>query len=191
MSKKGWAVFIGGAIIGLGISYVAAVMVDKTGQPQFCTSCHEMKPMGESFKFSVHGGNNPVGFAAHHCTDCHLPHDSLIGYLWHKGLSGMRDGLAHAGIIKKVDFSKNFWRMSEYTYDSGCLKCHEGIKDIDENPGLSENIKMIHKKYYWEAKANGEEVSCVTCHNDYTHANFAHPNLLERLNPNQYPSESK
>ena len=181
MGKKVWFALIGGAVIGIGLSFIGAVMVDKTGQPEFCTKCHEMKPMGETFKFSVHGGNNPVGFAAHHCTDCHLPHDSLIGYLWHKGMSGMRDGLAHAGTIHKVDFKENFWRMDEYVYDSACLKCHEGIKNIDEESGLAENIKYIHKEFYWKPKEAGEEVSCTKCHNDYTHPNFAHPNLLEAL----------
>jgi len=185
MSKKGWLLVIGGAIIGVGISFFGAVMVDKTGQPQFCGACHEMKPMEHSFHHSVHGGNNPHGFAVHHCTDCHLPHTSLISYLWHKGISGMRDGLAKAGVIHKVNFKENFWRMSEYTYDSACLKCHEGIKGLEKNPeevtGLKANIKEIHKKYYWEPKAEGEEVSCLKCHNDYLQANFAHPNLLNAL----------
>jgi cytochrome c-type protein NapC len=179
--KKIWWAVLGGAVLGMGISFVAAVLVDKTGQPQFCTSCHEMKPMGESFKFSVHGGNNPQGFSAHHCTDCHLPHDSLIGYLWKKGLSGLRDGLAHSGLIKRVDFKENFWEMKKYTFDSGCLKCHEGIKEPEKAVGLASNIKEIHEKYYWEPKKAGKDISCVSCHNDYTHPNFAHPNLLERL----------
>jgi hypothetical protein len=40
---------------------------------------------------------------------------------------------------------------------------------------------MIHQKYYWDAKNAGKDVSCVTCHNDYTMTHFAHPNLLETL----------
>ncbi len=181
MKKLTLGSLIVGAIVGLGISYVAAVMVDKTGQPEFCASCHEMKPMADSFKLSIHGGNNPHGFAAHHCTDCHLPHNSLAGYLVAKGISGTRDVMAHIGLIKMVDFKENYNEMDKYVYDSACLHCHEGIKNINEESGLSERIRTIHKTFYWDKKAKGEKVSCVDCHNDSTMVNFAHPNLRERL----------
>jgi nitrate/TMAO reductase-like tetraheme cytochrome c subunit len=180
-NKKTIIALIGGAVIGLGISYIAAVAVDITGQPKFCISCHSMEPMVESFHYSVHGGNNPQGFAAHHCTDCHLPHKSLIGYLFAKGMSGLRDGLAEAGFIKKVDFGENFWEMKHYVYDSACLKCHHGIQEPEKAIGMAENIKEIHTKFYWEAKKEGKDISCVSCHNDYTMTHFAHPNLLEAL----------
>jgi len=184
MSKAVWGALIAGAVVGLGISYFAAVMVDVTGQPKFCASCHEMKPMAESFEFSVHGGNNPQGFAAHHCTDCHLSHTSLASYLFTKAISGTRDALAKVGVIKMVDFKKNFWRMDEYVYDSACLHCHKGIEELkekDEVVGLSRDIQKVHKEFYWKAKEEGEEVSCTKCHNDYVMPNFAHPNLLETL----------
>ena len=183
--KVFWGALICGIVLGLGASYVAAVAVDKTGQPEFCASCHEMKPMVESFQFSIHGGNNPHGFAAHHCTDCHLPHNSLAGYLIAKGISGTRDALAHIGLIKKVDFKENFNEMSNYVYDSACLHCHEGMRDPAKAVGLSDNIKKIHEIYYWDAKKQGQKVSCVTCHNDRTMVNFAHPNLLETLSNEQ------
>ena len=181
MKKSTLGALIAGAVIGLGISYVAAVMVDYTATPEFCSSCHEMKPMAESFKISVHGGNNPQGFAAHHCTDCHLPHNSLAGYLVMKGISGTRDMMAHVGLIKMVDFKENYHEMKNYVYDSGCLHCHEGIKNIDEESGLSFEMKEVHKKFYWDAKKAGKDVSCVTCHNDSTQSHFAHPNLLQTL----------
>ncbi|QCT94371.1 cytochrome C [Caminibacter mediatlanticus TB-2] len=186
MKKATLGALIAGAVIGLGISYVTAIMVDKTSTPEFCASCHTMKPMVDSFKFSVHGGNNPQGFAATHCTDCHLPHNSLIGYLIAKGISGTRDALAEFGIIKKVDFKDNFWEMDKYVYDSGCLKCHKGIeklkdKNVGEVIGLTLNSQKVHKEFYWNKKERGEKVSCVACHNDNTMTHFAHPNLLETL----------
>ncbi|WP_024787002.1 MULTISPECIES: cytochrome c3 family protein [unclassified Lebetimonas] len=184
MKKTTLGALIIGAIIGLGISYFAAVMVDVTGTPQFCGSCHEMKPEVSSFEFSVHGGNNPHGFSAHHCTDCHLSHKSLFSYLLTKGISGTRDAMAHIGLIKRVDFKENFWEMKNYVYDNACLHCHKGIEELkDKNHvvGLDGNIQKIHKIYYWNVKENGGKVSCVKCHNDYTMHHFAHPNLLENL----------
>ena len=128
MNKKIWA-WVGGAVVGLGIAYGTAIMVDVTGQDKFCISCHTMEPMGDTFKISVHGGNNPHGFKVHHCTDCHLPHESLAGYLVAKGISGTKDALAEFGIIKKVDFEENIHEMEHYTYDSGCLHCHAKVED--------------------------------------------------------------
>jgi cytochrome c-type protein NapC len=184
MKKSTLGALVAGAVIGLGISYFAAVMVDITGQPNFCANCHEMKPMKESFEFSVHGGNNPHGFAAHHCTDCHVSHAGVMSYLITKGLSATKDALAKAGLIKMVDFKENFWEMKEYVYDNACLHCHKGVEELKEKDhivGMDEDLQEVHKKFYWEAKEKGEEVSCTKCHNDYVMPNFAHPNLLETL----------
>ena len=184
MKKATLGAIIVGVIVGLGISYIAAVLVDVTGKPNFCVSCHTMKPMVETFEYSVHGGNNPQGFAVHHCTDCHLPKKSLMGYLIAKGISGTRDALAEFGIISKVDFKENFWEMKHYVYDSACLECHKGIEEPEKSIGLSENVKEIHEKFYWAAKNSGQDVSCVDCHNDHTMTNFAHPGLMDKLNEN-------
>jgi len=180
MKKATLGALIAGAVIGLGISYVAAVLVDVTGKPEFCASCHTMKPMVESFHHSVHGGDNPQGFAVHHCTDCHLPKNSLMGYLVAKGISGTRDALAEFGLIKKVDFKENFWEMKHYVYDSACLQCHHMVKEPEKAISMSESSRFAHK-YYWTQKKEGADISCVSCHNDYTMPHFAHPGLLDKL----------
>jgi len=179
MNKKllAWA---GGALVGLGIAYIAAVAVDVTGKDSFCVSCHTMEPMVESFHRSVHGGNNKHGFKAAHCTDCHLPHKSLAGYLIAKGISGTRDALAEVGLIHKVDFEENFHEMKNYTYDSGCVHCHEKVVEPETAFGMSESARFAHETYLKDKKA-GKKVSCVTCHNDISMPNFAHPGLLETL----------
>ena len=181
MKKSTIGALIVGAIIGLGISYIVAILVDVTGTSKFCASCHSMKPMVESFYESVHGGNNKHGFSVHHCTDCHLPKDSLIGYLIAKGISGTKDALAEFGLINKVDFKENFWNMNHYVYDNSCLKCHEMIKEPKKAFGMNEESKFAHE-FYWKEKKLNKDISCVTCHNDYVTPNFAHPNLLDRLN---------
>jgi len=179
MNKKLWA-WIGGAVVGLGIAYVAAVAVDVTGQDKFCVSCHTMEPEVSTFEFSVHGGNNPHGFKAHHCTDCHLPHESIAGYLVMKGISGTRDALAEFGIIKKVDFEENLKEMNRYVYDSGCLHCHAKVEDPETAYGMSEASRFAHTQY-WKDKKAGKDVSCVNCHNDINMPNFAHPGIVDAL----------
>jgi len=180
MSKKLWA-WVGGAVVGLGIAYVAAVAVDVTGRDTFCVSCHTMEPMVDSFHRSVHGGNNKHGFKAHHCTDCHLPHESLAGYLVAKGISGTRDALAEIGLIHQVDFKENIKEMEHYTYDSGCLHCHAKVEDPKTAFGMSDSANFAHETY-WKDKKAGKDVSCVRCHNDITMPNFAHPGLIDQLN---------
>jgi len=176
MKKIATVLFIG-FILGLAISFVTAVVVEKTSTPEFCGSCHTMKPMVKNFNISVHGSNNKHGYSAAHCTDCHLPHDSLAGYLVAKGITGTKDALAEIGILGKPDFEKEYTNMSNYVYDSGCLKCHSGIKNPDTAYKMSKESVYAHK-LYWK---NRKELSCVSCHNDSTNQNFAHPELLERL----------
>ncbi len=176
---KIWA-WIGGIVVGLVIAYFSAVVVDVTGKDTFCVSCHTMEPMVKGFEISVHGGNNKFGFKAHHCTDCHLPHKSLAGYLVAKGISGTTDALAEVGLIHKVDFRKNYDKMADYTYDSGCLHCHAKIEDPSTALGMSEASRYAHEQY-WADKKAGKDVSCVNCHNDKTTPGFAHPGLLETL----------
>jgi len=180
MDKKKLFAWVGGAVVGLGIAYIAAVAVDLTGRDSFCVSCHTMKPMVDGFETSVHGGNNPHGFKAAHCTDCHLPHDSLAGYLVAKGISGTRDALAEFGIIHKVDFKENYHEMKHYVYDSGCLHCHEKVKEPEHAFGMSESSRFAHTQY-WKDKKAGKDVSCVSCHNDTTMSGFAHTELLPTL----------
>ncbi len=178
--KKTFIILIVGVFVGLILAYISAGIIDSTSKPEFCASCHTMKPMADSFKISVHGANNKHGFSAEHCTDCHLPQKSLSGYLIAKGLSGTKDTLSEIGIGGRVDFVKNYWKMEDYVYDSGCLKCHQSVKSYDTAYGMNESSRIAHKQY-WGDKNKGLKVSCVSCHNDYVQPGFAHPELLEKL----------
>ncbi len=178
--KKITTVLLIGLILGLAISFVTALVVEKTSTPEFCASCHTMKPMVKSFNISVHGSNNKHGYSVAHCTDCHLPHDSLAGYLVAKGITGAKDGLAEIGLLGKPDFEKKYAEMGRYVYDNGCLKCHTGIKNPDTAHKMSQASKFAHK-LYWKEKKEHKNISCVSCHNDSTNQNFAHPELLEHL----------
>jgi nitrate/TMAO reductase-like tetraheme cytochrome c subunit len=169
-----------GLLIGIVVAYISAILVDKTSKPEFCASCHTMKPMVESFKISVHGANNKHGYSAEHCTDCHLPHNSLSGYLAAKAATGLKDTLGEMGLTGKVDFERNYWEMKKYVYDSACLKCHQAISDPNTAYGMSKESVVAHNMY-WNDKKQGRKISCTSCHNDYITPGFAHPELLERL----------
>jgi len=61
-----------------------------TSGEAFCGSCHSMKPMQASFLKDKHGGRSTTGIQAL-CTDCHLPQDNAVSYLYMKAKSGPWD----------------------------------------------------------------------------------------------------
>jgi len=142
----------------MGVQYA----FERTSDAPFCTDCHAMKPMGETFKLSVHGGNNRVGFTAE-CNDCHLPHNNVFNYFLTKARMGSNDLLTQlTGEPEKIDWIAKLEHRDQYVYDSGCLKCHKNLKD---------SVPWVHESYF----AGGMD-SCLACHED-----IAHPGLAERL----------
>ena len=94
--KKGLlAAIIISAALGL-FSVISWIGTDyalhATSDQEFCGSCHSMKPVQASFLEDIHGGASTKGVQAL-CSDCHLPQDNYISYLYVKakavhGMSG-------------------------------------------------------------------------------------------------------
>src|SRR5690554_3655165 len=81
------------ALAGVGVVVSWAVTdtaLNMTSDQQFCGSCHSMKPMQASFLRDPHGGRSTRGVRAD-CSDCHLPHDNHVNYLFQKARSGAWD----------------------------------------------------------------------------------------------------
>jgi len=80
-------------IIGVFVTISWAVVdtgIHATGDYEFCTGCHSHIPIGTSFREDIHGGNNSAGWRAT-CSQCHIPHDNALHYLWVKGVHGVVD----------------------------------------------------------------------------------------------------
>jgi len=157
---------LGLAVLGLGVAASWAVMdtmIHATGDHEFCSSCHSHAPIGSSYRESLHGGNNAVGWRAT-CSDCHIPHDSALHYLWVKGVHGVVDPTME--FLKEpydIDWHANRERREKYVYDSGCLKCHLYLRESTES-----NRKAFrpHRRYF----NNPDDLSCVGCHKHVGHA---------------------
>ena len=84
---------LAGAGIFAALSWAAMdTMIHLTGDDEFCSSCHSHAPIGASYREDIHGGNNPTGWRAT-CSQCHIPQDNSLHYLWVFGLrraSGLR-----------------------------------------------------------------------------------------------------
>lgn len=175
-----WLFIMGSfVLIGLGISLLIAETFHRTGDVKFCSSCHVMEPMAETWKESIHGGKSETGVVAK-CSTCHTDHSSMSAYSWTKVKAGIRDTFNYHFNTPDEDFFIEHLSLEskkKYVYESGCLSCHKALGD--ENSGMSDTAKMIHKNYF-NSKETDNPLHCVTCH-----TGIAHPGLKEKLEENK------
>ncbi len=164
----GFYLIFAAAFIGLGmlISFISAIAIQKTSGVQFCSSCHSMKPMADAYRNSLHGGFGEKGVVAK-CADCHLPHESLIGYLIQKGKSGMWDlWVETTHDTSKIDWFERREDKRHFVYDSGCLHCHENLLKATK---LKSKPFIAHKAYFSNKlkvkdDKKWKKAQCVDCH---------------------------
>lgn len=151
--------------VGLLVSLGVAEGVHATSGAEFCGDCHVMAPMIEAYEHDVHGGKNQKGLRAE-CTDCHLPHESVLGYLVAKGLSGFKD--VWGNVVRDpslIDWQERRNHREHFVYDSGCLQCHAALGEASMS-----NMKAFlpHRDYF---SGNTNE-TCVSCHENVGHKNL-------------------
>ena len=153
------------AFIGVGIAASWALMdtgIHMTGDDEFCTGCHSHKPIGTSYRDSLHGGNNKQGWRAT-CSQCHISHDSSLHYLWVKGVHGVVDPVME--LLKDpydIDWHGRREKREHYVYDSGCLSCH---KNVEQQSLANPKAFLPHRDYF----ANPDQHQCVSCHKHVGH----------------------
>lgn len=79
--KHTLACLAGGFVIGVAVCGIGSAAMAFSGSPAFCGSCHAMKGEAATFAMSSHRELE--------CTDCHLPHDNAVHYMFEKGRTGM------------------------------------------------------------------------------------------------------
>ncbi len=146
------------AMVLLPLVWLLAMLVyadSEMKKVSFCTSCHEMKPYGES----LHDDDEPLS-ASHYqnnrvdkkkaCYVCHTE-PGLLGYMGAK-LRGLHDVRVHY-------FGKAPEELELVApYDNAvCLKCHGEAKSFLEGCGHQYPETLID-----ELKAG--EMSCLDCH---------------------------
>ena len=162
------ALILLGAVIG-GTAFMGWLVTDtvfeKTGDADFCGSCHTMQPMVAAFFQDAHGGNNVNGTMSK-CVDCHLPHETRVGYVLAKTQYGLHDVWAQTFYdLEKIDWQEKRLHRESFVYDSGCLTCHKNIEKASEKTAKT---FVAHKPYFM-----GEiDKKCVTCHEHVGHKNL-------------------
>ncbi len=155
-------ILIIGGILGMLVSFGVAVGVHMTSDDKFCTYCHTMQPMTDSYLMDTHGGNNPLGVKAK-CVECHLPHDSLANYLLEKAKTGLHDfRVQNFGDLDAIDWEAKRKHATRFVFDSGCMNCHTNLKDAT----MSDPKAFIAHKEYFEKRTDKK---CVECHKNVGH----------------------
>jgi len=168
-NKRRWiflfGLIIGGVLAAFG-ALITAYMIEETSGGEFCTSCHEMEVFGETWIAGRHGPGRD-GTVAAKCTDCHLPHEGVLPNLTKKAMLGANDAYVHY-FGTEPDWIENLEHRDEFTFDSGCKKCHVELVA----PDIPLKAFLAHRDYL-----TGEtEKTCISCHTD-----VGHKNLIEHL----------
>lgn len=152
------------------VFFGGSALVHSTQDDKFCTLCHEwMDPMVNTYHKDTHGGANKFGVKAK-CVDCHLPHETYIGYIFQKALNGVNEvSYMVFNDAKNQPWLKNRKNRDKFVYDSGCLSCHETILDINSS---SKYINDMHTLYTKFKDSKEKKMSCVACHKNVGHKNL-------------------
>jgi cytochrome c-type protein NapC len=154
-----------GIVLPLVIStgwVLAQFVISRTTSTEFCTACHSMAPMAESYRIDVHGGRSIHGVQAA-CSDCHLPRDDATNFIWVYWKRLVGDAwveLFHGSTA--TDWEGLRGLRETYVYDSGCLGCHANL--LGAFPRNSDAF-AAHRSYFKEQT----QKQCVSCHSSAGH----------------------
>ena len=157
------AILIG---VGVAISFPLFSMtyytMVRTSTPEFCASCHEIKPAVVAWRSSTHT-NNAAGVVVD-CMDCHLPApQDTFEFFFSKSYHGLKDVAVHF-LVGEYDREKA--RESAYAaFDNKeCQKCHRNLLYMPTRRGAM----LAHRAVLYARP--GYEKKCVDCHYDLVHS---------------------
>jgi len=144
-------------------------VMDATNTLGFCTSCHEMTPVFEEYKTSVHY-QNASGVRAV-CSDCHVPKP------WgEKVLRKVKATFKEVPykLLGKIDTPEKFeahrlelardvWKVMKGNNSRECRNCHS-----TESMDVERQDKSARKKHSAERMVERDE-TCIDCHKGIAH----------------------
>ncbi len=89
----------------------------RTSTPEFCTSCHEIKPAVVAWRTSTHS-NNAAGVVVD-CMDCHLPApQDTFNFFFAKSYHGLKDVAVYFLV---GEYDRDQAREAAFVIFMGCL----------------------------------------------------------------------
>jgi cytochrome c-type protein NapC/trimethylamine-N-oxide reductase cytochrome c-type subunit TorC len=156
------ALVILGIIIAFPLFSMSYYTMVRTSTPDFCASCHEIKPAVVAWRSSTHV-NNAAGVVVD-CMDCHLPApQNTFKFFFAKSYHGLKDVAVHflSGEYDQEKARNNAYAAFE---NSECQKCHRNLLYMPNKRGAM----LAHRSVVY-AKP-GYEKKCVDCHYDLVHS---------------------
>ena len=150
-----------GMILAFPVFSISYYTMVRTSTPEFCASCHEIKPAVRGWRASTHT-NNSAGIVVD-CMDCHLPApQDTYDFFFAKTYHGIKDVAIHFFV---GEYDREKARNSAYaSFDNDqCQKCHRNLLHM---PGKRGGM-LAHRTVLY-ARA-GYEKKCVDCHYDLVH----------------------
>ena len=155
------ALIVLGIAIGFPLFSMTYYTMVRTSTPEFCASCHEIKPAVRAWRASTHA-NNAVGVVAD-CMDCHLPApQNTFDFFFAKTYHGIKDVVLH---FTEERYDREAARNHAYASfkNDQCQKCHRNLLTIPNRRGAM----LAHRTVLYARP--GYEKSCVDCHYDLVH----------------------
>ena len=157
------AVLVGvGIVIAFPLFSMSYYTMVRTSTPEFCASCHEIKPAVVAWRSSTHT-NNAAGVVVD-CMDCHLPApQDTFDFFFAKSYHGIKDVVIH---FFQEEYDREKARESAYAaFDNDqCQKCHRNLLHMPTQRGAM----LAHRSVVYARP--GYEKKCVDCHYDLVHS---------------------
>ena len=131
----------------LVITAITGIAINATSTPQFCSSCHEMRPEYLTWQVSSHKDVS--------CIQCHV--GPGLGSLLEDKFRAL--GQVYEHVTGKVP---DPIRMAEDIPNVNCLRCH----NVAQNDGVGD-IRAPHSVHL------DAGLTCVTCHRGVAHGTIA------------------
>ena len=154
-------IFIG-TLVAFPLFSMSYYTMVRTSTPDFCASCHEIKPAVVAWRSSTHT-NNASGVVVD-CMDCHLPApQNTFDFFFAKTYHGIKDYVVHF-FGDEYDQEKARNKARAAFRNSECQKCHRNLLNMPYKRGAM----LAHRSVLYARP--GYEKKCVDCHYDLVHS---------------------
>lgn len=161
MTSKGKVLTLIAAIVAV-MAVGGTVAIPLTNHPQFCASCHTIKPSYESWTTSSHREVT--------CVDCHV-RPGLKGFVEDKVLAGIADV-----VITLFGTPTEPHDLESQVDSSVCISCHRAVLRVSEisvrdlpKPVKNVGLIMSHRKHMEAFAKRKKSEGCTTCHARIVH----------------------
>ena len=151
-----------GILIAFPLFSISYYTMVRTSTPDFCASCHEIKPAVVAWRSSTHV-NNASGVVVD-CMDCHLPApQNTFDFFFAKTYHGIKDVVIH---FLSGEYDQEKARNNTYAIfrNAECQKCHRNLLNMPHKRGAM----LAHRSVLYARP--GYEKKCVDCHYDLVHS---------------------